>query len=114
MAKVDLTVVPQVTSLTPSNGDQDVPTATPEVIAEFDHDMDTSGICVQTPCGSDGICYKNYRWDGPRRLVISADTRLVPNHLYELSLGIKDRCYMRGLNGIAMDLTSWVFITGSN
>ena len=51
-----------------------VATATTQVVAEFDRDMDTSGICVLTPCDAH-LCYRAARWETPRRLVIewSAD-----------------------------------------
>jgi len=97
----------------PSNESSDVPVDVGELHVKFSVPMMRT-LCVTTPCGDTGVCYKNAWWKDDRTLVIRTEGKLLPATTYklELSSGMSD-CQLMSEGGAPLPTTRWVFTTNN-
>ncbi len=100
-----------ITEMSPSNASSDVPVDVAELRVKFSVPM-TNEVCVSTPCGDSGVCYRNAAWKDDRTLVIRTDGKLRPGTTYELELGSSTQaCELTSAGGARLPATRWVFTT---
>jgi hypothetical protein len=101
-----------ITEMFPSNESSDIPVDVAELLVKFSVPMMMHKVCVSTPCGDTGVCYKNARWKDDRTLVIRTEGKLLPGTTYtlELSPGTHD-CRLMSVGGASLPTTRWVFTT---
>ena len=110
-AKLPAAARPHIVQFSPPEGARNVRAETTELTVEFDQDMNTEApVCVDTPCGETGVCYRNMHWRNARILVIATDRPLPPAHKYSLSIGV-DQCRMKSRAGGSMLPKLWEFET---
>ena len=89
-----------ITEMFPSNESSDIPVDIAELRVKFSVPM-TRRVCVSTPCGDTGVCYKNARWKDARTLVIRTEGKLLPGTTYKLELGSgKQDCQLMSAVGL--------------
>lgn len=100
-----------ITEMFPSNQSSEVPVDVAELLVKFSVPM-MRRMCVLTPCGDTGVCYKNARWRDDRTLVIRTEGKLLPGTTYQLGLGSAQHgCQLMSVGGAPLPTTPWVFTT---
>jgi hypothetical protein len=109
--KIDkrFTRAPKIVGLSPRDGARAVDRSTRELRVSFDMPMDTGSVCLLTPCGDSGVCYRDASWRGDRTLVIQVRGKLKPGFTYQLRLGTPGRCRFRSRYGALLPVTRWRF-----
>ncbi|MFH2046370.1 MAG: Ig-like domain-containing protein [Pseudomonadota bacterium] len=101
---------PQIVDMFPANNAINVPTDLKEIVVHFNTDM-MQIVCIKTPCGDTGLCYKKAYWKDSRTLAVKIDGSLKPDYTYSFSLGLAGKCGYRSTAGIDMAVTPWAFTT---
>jgi hypothetical protein len=100
-----------ITEMVPSNESSEIPLDTAELLVKFSVPM-THAVCLQTPCGDTGVCYKNASWRDDRTLVIRTDGKLLPGTTYTLVFNAGTHgCQLMSQGGAPLPTTRWVFTT---
>ncbi len=100
---------PAVIAMSPADTATEVPLDTSEISVTFNRTMQRT-ICVGTPCGDTGICYRNAYWKTRNVLAVKVEGSLKPAYQYRLSLGVRE-CYLKSYAGTALPHSTWQFST---
>ncbi len=110
-SKIDIeSARPRILKMHPDHGMKNVSTKLNEIYVEFNKKMN-GNICINTPCGDTGICYKNAYWKTEKILVIKVKNELRAQYSYNLVLSPHQKCQLRSSTGIGFPLKHWAFRT---